>query len=725
MTFAEPAEHLAAELRRLTLLLHREVLRLRAAYQLSLDEFRGLYVSDDQVDRLVAQASNVGGESLHDPARDLTDRAEALRQENARRAGPELPWSRLVAEWQLSTFEADVLLAALAPEIDLKYETVYAYLNNDVTRKWPTAELVLRLFAPACLADREARQRLAPAAPLFGEGLLVPIRTGASGPERPSSLATGIATAPAVTAFLLGIPVDDPLTSPFLRSVEADVAPDPDVAPHVGPLARLCSGGPRPVPLVVVEGRGAAGERLVAAVCRAVRRPLHAVDLKALRLEATRGGVEPASRLVDALVLRRRLEGSALVLTGAGALWEKEGHPWPDSRRLLPRLNDGRLPLFLACEPQSPWRDFTSGLRCLAVACAEPDAETRRTLWQAALAAEGGTAALPDVEAVASRFLLGSEQIRAAAATAVDGQVAGGATGDLPLHALLDSARAQSAANLGSLATKVPPVHGWADLVLPPETLRRVKDVAAAVRDRHLVLGRWGFGRRVGPGHGLKVLFAGPSGTGKTMTASVIAAELGLDLYRIDLSAVVSKYIGETEKNLEAIFQGARQGNVVLFFDEADALFGKRSEVKDAHDRYANIETAYLLQRIESHEGVVILASNLSHNIDEAFRRRLHHVIDFPLPDEPHREKLWRGMFPPQAPLGDDIDFRFLARQFPLAGGDIRNVALDAAFLAAADGRVVRMRQLVRAVARQMVKQGAVVSPSEFKQYYRELNPDG
>jgi SpoVK/Ycf46/Vps4 family AAA+-type ATPase len=227
-----------------------------------------------------------------------------------------------------------------------------------------------------------------------------------------------------------------------------------------------------------------------------------------------------------------------------------------------------------------------------------------------------------------------------------------------------------------------------------------------------------GFERRIAYGKGLKALFAGASGTGKTMTAGVMARELGLDLYKIDLSAVVSKYIGETEKNLDRIFRAANCSNAILFFDEADALFGKRSETKDAHDRYANIEVAYLLQKVEDYEGVVILASNLSKNIDEAFSRRMHYVVEFPLPDESHRERLWRGMFPPEVPLAKDIDFPFLAQQFSLAGGDIRNVALDAAFLAAQDGKVITMKQLVRAMARQMMKQGRIPSPIDFKQYH-------
>ena len=202
------------------------------------------------------------------------------------------------------------------------------------------------------------------------------------------------------------------------------------------------------------------------------------------------------------------------------------------------------------------------------------------------------------------------------------------------------------------------------------------------------------------------------------MTAGVIARELGFDLYKVELSGVISKYIGETEKNLDRIFEAVRAANAMLFIDEAEAVLGKRSEVKDAHDRYANIEVAYLLQKLEEHDGVVILASNLKRNIDDAFARRMHYVIEFPLPDEPHRCKLWQGMFPPEVPLGDDVDFAFLAKQFELAGGDIRNVALDAAFLAAENGRCITMKELVRALARQLAKQGKMPSLAEFRQFH-------
>lgn len=245
-----------------------------------------------------------------------------------------------------------------------------------------------------------------------------------------------------------------------------------------------------------------------------------------------------------------------------------------------------------------------------------------------------------------------------------------------------------------------------------------MKEIAAYVRHRHLVYGEWGFDRKLSLGKGLNVLFHGTSGTGKTMAAEIIAGDLGLDLYKIDLSTVVSKYIGETEKNLSKIFKEAETGNAIIFFDEADALFGKRSEVKDAHDRYANIEVAYLLQKMEEYDGIVILATNLLKNIDDAFIRRLHFSLEFPFPDEAHRLKIWKSIFPDEAPREGDIDFEFLARKFKVAGGNIKNIVLTAAFFAAENSRKIGMKHMILASKREFQKMGKLSMQSDFGKYY-------
>ena len=274
--------------------------------------------------------------------------------------------------------------------------------------------------------------------------------------------------------------------------------------------------------------------------------------------------------------------------------------------------------------------------------------------------------------------------------------------------------RRLAAGRIDRLARRVRPERTWDDLVLPADQLAQLKELAARYRNRATVYGGWGF--RPAPSAGVVALFAGPSGTGKTLAAEILAGDLALELYKLDLAAVVSKYIGETEKNLDQVFDAAAAGNVVLFFDEADALFGKRTEVSDAHDRYANLETAYLLQRLESYDGVVVMATNLSKNIDTAFLRRLHAMVEFPVPEEAERHRLWERNLMPGAPV-NDVDLDFLAHQFTLTGGSIRNAALTAAFLAAEAGTPITMATLVLGLSREFQKLGRLVPATDFGPY--------
>jgi SpoVK/Ycf46/Vps4 family AAA+-type ATPase len=274
--------------------------------------------------------------------------------------------------------------------------------------------------------------------------------------------------------------------------------------------------------------------------------------------------------------------------------------------------------------------------------------------------------------------------------------------------------RDHSNGRLSELARKIIPRQSWDDLVLPENQMEQLREMCNQSRYRHVVYGRWGFDSKLSYGKGLSALFTGPPGTGKTMAAEVIARDLQLDLYKIDLSQVVSKYIGETEKNLDRIFTEARTSNAILFFDEADALFGKRSEVKDAHDRYANIEIGYLLQKMEEFEGIAILATNLRGNLDEAFVRRLQFVIEFPFPGIAERSLIWEKVWPGGAPLHADVDLDVLAQRFDITGGNIRNISLAAAFMAAGGDGAIEMYHLLRAARREFQKMGKIVSESEF-----------
>lgn len=692
-------------LARLDRLLEREIVRLRARYQLSLDEFRGLYVSDEQVDRLVRAAATDEGSELFAAPMAPGGLLGAVCDGPSR-------WAELAARFAFQPLDLDLILLALAPEIDLKYETLYAYLNNDVTRKWPTLDLAQRLLGHDRPSRASIAAALSPAGRLAQAGILERLEPPAA---RPSLLNAGFALTATVTQFLSGLPLADPRLSGMVEIVPLhepdDMPADAERMTLVRRLAALLRSADAAAVALVGE-RGSGRRAGATAICRELGIPLLQVRLDALGQKP-----EAASGLVSALALYRRLQPAGLYLDGLHACCGATEQPAAEGRRLVEALLRQPAPVFAACDPRGDWRQLLRSRRMLVVRLDASSYSQRLALWERQLARADIELPPADRRRLADRLPLSPGQVADTVATARDLA----ALADAPridTSTVIAAARQQTDQTIGKLALKVESLHGWDDLVLPPATRARVRELAAAIRNRHIVYHEWGFARRIGVGTGLKVLFSGASGTGKTMTAGVIARELGFDLYKVELSGVISKYIGETEKNLDRIFEAVRAANAMLFIDEAEAVLGKRSEVKDAHDRYANIEVAYLLQKLEEHDGVVILASNLKRNIDDAFARRMHYVIEFPLPDEPHRRRLWQGMFPPEVPLGNDVDFAFLAKQFDLAGGDIRNVALDAAFLAAQDGRCITMKELVQALARQLAKQGKIPSLAEFRQFH-------
>ncbi|MFD0689871.1 ATP-binding protein [Actinomadura fibrosa] len=359
------------------------------------------------------------------------------------------------------------------------------------------------------------------------------------------------------------------------------------------------------------------------------------------------------------------------------------------------------------------------------VSFARPCYEVRHRVWTVRLAAAGMDAA-PAAE-LAARFRFGPDRIGGAVAAAAatwaveramrppqsgqpdpDDPTGPDGTAGPGRAELFAAARAQTGHELAALARRIEPLNGWDDLVLPADGLGQLRELCAQVTGRRTVWRDWGFADKASRGRGVTALFTGPPGTGKTMAAEVVAGELGLDLYTIDLSSVVSKYIGETEKNLEKVLAAAGDADAVLLFDEADALFGRRGEVRDARDRYANVETSYLLQRLEQYDGIALLATNLRRHLDPAFTRRLGFVVDFPLPGEAERRLIWERSLPARAPRGDDLDLSALAGEFPLTGGEIRNVVLRAAFAAAAAGQPIGQGDVLEAIRREHRKTGRV-----------------
>ena len=691
--------HLQAELARIDVLLRRAVRRWQAAGQRQDDAFRGLYVSDEEASALLERPfAGSWGDSVTLSAEEERSYAEALAHaskhaqsliEDAQRRGVPLRLLHLAHAFGLDRFDLDTFLICLAPSLDSRYEKLYGYLQDDVTQKLPTVNLVLSLLSPPGPSRLTLLPRFSPDAPLFRNHLVEPASPGDGG--IPPILRQSLRVDDTVVLWLMGryrphavLGSNANLSLP--RDAEASWMLS---AETLSAIERVVADSSVPVLAFYGPDRTA---QLVAAnfAAKARGRVILTVDIGAV--------VEAGARPLDAvrLALRdARLNGAIPFLYGWDACIA-DGSPDPD---VLAEVLS--YPELAIVGSERAWRptDVARKRNLIWFEFPIPGYARREIIWRRYLGSDE-----VDVSTLAGQFALTTGQIRDAVAAARDSAAQRGS----PLQEadLFAAARAHSNPRLSRLARKIEPRYRWEDLVLPEDQVSMLHEIVNTVRWRPLVLETWGVGRKLASSAGVTALFAGPSGTGKTMAAEVIANELELDLYKIDLSTVVSKYVGETEKNLERIFTEAQSSNAILFFDEADALFGKRSEVRDSHDRYANIEISYLLQRMEMYDGVAILATNLRANLDEAFTRRLHFIVDFPFPDEESRLRIWQTLFPEGVPRDEEIDLELLARRFKLSGGNIRNVLVNAAYLAASDGGRVTMDHLLHSVRRELQKMG-------------------
>jgi hypothetical protein len=709
--YAASLQHILAEIERLDLLLRLQVWRVRQTRGEEA-ELASFYVSEAEADEVLDRVLGAPAWAGHPLPAELRDIAQArldqlaaeIDQHTAQSLarGVLLRLAQLGQLFGLSEFDLDVILLCLAPELDRGYERLYAYLHDDVTRRRPTVELALRLFCPDLIGSVAARVRFSWASPLRANRLL-DLEDDAG-----SLLGRGLRLDPRVAAYLLEDDSVDDRLRPYARLVGPDAEPaKPDLPDALSQLARQ----PPDACVLYLQGAYGTGRRAAAAT---FGRPLLVVAGKRLA-DADAGQLAELVRLIGREV---RLQGALLY--------------WDDFDIELARENDARLEILFRLLAELPGPAFLSGavtwepagdlrgLAFLRIQFSPPGPADRLRRWQSSL----GEAGLPRGELadlagkladLAGAFRLTGGQIDDAAATARNLALARNpAAPQVTLDDLHAACRLHSNRTLAELAVAVTPHYGWDDIVLPAEAMTQLREIYDQARQRHLVYDTWGFDGKLAMGKGLSVLFAGPPGTGKTMAADVLAYGLGLSLYKIDVSAVVSKYIGETEKNLARIFAEAATSNAILFFDEADALFGKRTQVRDAHDRYANVEISYLLQKMEEYDGIVVLATNLRKNMDEAFVRRLHATVDFPLPAAADRLRIWEQVWPAATPRDPGLDLELLAQRVEVPGGSIRNIALASAFLAAADGGVVTMAHLLHATRREYQKMGKVLAAGEL-----------
>ena len=592
----------------------------------------------------------------------------------------------------LSNFEKQILLLCAALELDPQAAALCARIQSEAQRSYPTFALAFKLF------DEPAWDAVSPERPLRYWRLLEINQPGAQ-PLMTSALRAD----ERIVSYLKGLNTLDDRLSIFLAPILSSRMDIPELAPSqqsvvAEALTQWRLAPPhQPLPILQLLGADAASKQLIAAhIAAALGRQLY--RLPAETLPQPTGDLETLARL---------WQRESLLLPLALYVDAQERDQAADLQAPLNRFLARADGLILLGTRETRPRLQRSGF---SLDTATPTIAEQRDHWFAGLSETHGCSA---AEATRSAELLSSQfhldgatvaQIVATVPPVEDSQ---------SLHAALwQACRAVTRPRLEALAHRVVTRADWDMLVLPAEQKSLLQQIAAQVSQRHQVYELWGFADRITRGLGISALFCGDSGTGKTLAAEVIANQLQLDLYRVDLSQVVNKYIGETEKNLCRLFDAADGGGVILCFDEADALFGKRSEVKDSHDRYANIEVNYLLQRMEAFRGLAILTTNMKSALDQAFLRRLRFIVNFSFPSVTERQNIWRGVFPKQTPV-NGLDYERLAR-LNVTGGNIHSIALNAAFLAAGNGGKVTMPIVLNAARAEFRKLGKPVNEADF-----------
>ena len=623
---------------------------------------------------------------------------EALPEEEI---PPPTPLTRLSQGLALPEDALSALLLALSPQVDPLFGQVWGILAGS---ERPNLNQAIDLLAEGPLQRLKLQAELDPVAPLRRWAL---VEMDTRGELRP---------APRLARFLVGEDDLDPGLIPRVKEVHATPVAHPLEGGLPGQVRdlRLKLVG-TPGALVLVKGNAGTGRRDIALDLATLwRGPVLEVDLWG-RWNGKAMGGEELPRLLREVALLQPL----LILDATGPESEL-GSIKPVLSDLLHRC---QAPVVVISQILKLADLAPSGRHLWLLDVPRPSFAAQQQLWADQLKKQGPVEKGVDLSPIlAERFDLTAPQISSAAQVArtlVDSRTPGAPIqfGDLQRGSLELITH-----SLGDLAWRLPPSQlTWDDLIIPSEARRQLTLMVSYIAHRRTVYDRWGFGRYLSGGRGIKALFYGPPGTGKTMAAGLVARDLGLDVYQVDLSKIVSKWVGETEKNLDRLLTVAQDSHVVLLFDEADALFGERGDVKSATDRYANLEVNFLLQRFDAYDGVVVLTSNLAKSVDKAFSRRLHFLVEFPFPDEPQRLAIWKRLMSGDLPMARSVDVVALSRRFELSGGNIRNAMLTAAFLAAEAGSQIEQVHVLQALLWEMQKMGMVPSRSAFGELWSEL----
>lgn len=610
--------------------------------------------------------------------------------------------------FQLDVFEYELLVMSLAVELDPQFERVFVLLQDDYALKFPSVDLCIRMWTldenQQLKLQRNVFSRLEVLSDFF-EGI------SNAKDKNQSFLSFPLKLDRRILLFLQNIDSIDSRLKPFTRLY----LPGEDLDSYliressIQQLQSLveCTKGKRCVFLSGVRGIGK--KYLLRHFAKQNKRSILMIQSDILF------GQKNAEELLKLLARESRLLGNAWICFSDMKISEDEEDK-QEIEKVLWKLQDYQEMLFFtSC---NEWKEMihTFGRSCLLYSLPELFEEERKALWEHYLFETEIEEGL-SYEELAEKYQLSYEGIQKSIQEAKQKKWI---AGDAYLRAkyIFEACQRQLVYQFGKDATKVSSPYVWSDLILGDAQKRLLRDACNQIYYRSKVYRRWGFEKKVAYGRGVSLIFYGPPGTGKTMGAQVMANELHLELYKVNMSSIMSRYVGDSEKKLEQIFEQGKKSQSILFFDEADVLFGKRSETKDAQDKYANASTAYLLQKVEEYEGIIILATNFLQNFDPAFRRRFQFIIEFPFPDEKNRYSIWKNVFPKSLEMEEEIDIEWLAEEFKLSGSQIKNIVVSAAFLAAGEQRGLRMKDVLVALGREQLKVGKQMLAADFGQYY-------
>jgi len=700
------------------------------------EHLRGLFISHEEINDIVNVKSIDWNQSLiigNNDSRTLSF-LQVMDDENKKIDNKILecadegfipPLMMLAEIFQLSAIEIDIILLCCATDVDLSFGKLFGYLHDNIAWRYPTINLMLQLLAKSIDQKMEIREMFSHNSPLIKYRLIEKINPEETIPHGSRQYKVN----ERILSYLMGHNILDSKLSSISSIIEPyepfSIKKIPDqLYKHFNEFSqRYISSDDafdNKIVFLFYGQYGAGQEEAAKGLCSEINLPLLTIDLKGI--DYTNSSFVD---LIDCIILEGLLLTSVIYLKVEDKLSGDEAADNYNKKILFQKLQQHFTLSFIESDaPIDITGEFTSkGI--IEVDFPVIDYHKRKELWEEEISNFNYISSECDIEDFSGKFNFTAGQIEDVMKTAYNRALwESPKNPEIVKEDILKGCRLQSNQGLSRIAKKIKPIYKLEDIILPIDMKSQLYDIVNFYNHKHRVYIDWGFEKKLSLGKGLTILLSGVPGTGKTMAAEIIANELQLDLYKIDLSSVVSKYIGETEKNLEQIFNEAELSNSVLFFDEADALFGKRSEINDSHDRHANIETGYLLQKMDEFTGIVILATNLKNNMDDAFIRRLQFTLEFPFPDADSRLTIWNNIFPSDTPLYDDVDFEFLSQQFNVSGGSIKNIALASAFYAVIGNESVGMKHIIPAIKREYQKSGKLCVKDDFGEYYNLLKMD-